>query len=314
MTFFHAFSGVFSLLLVVALGFFLGRAGWFPMEVRKLLPKLVTNVSLPPFLACTIISSFERGSLVHMLKGPLMPLLAMCMLFVGAYLIARIIGVQKKHFGLFCVCVSNPNTIFIGIPVNQALFGPESLQYVLLYYFASTFFFWTVGNYFISRDGQERGAGSKAEKYRFQWKNLISAPILGFICGVTIVFLDLEVPGFLFRSCMIVGEMTTPLALIFIGITIEGIGLRNLRIGKDVVAALIGRMVLSPLLVAILLPFFGLPELMGKVFIIQSSLPVLMAVAILSAYYDTDPDFGSVMVSVSTMLSVITIPIYMILL
>lgn len=310
MVFFHALAGIFSLLLVVLLGYCLARAGWFSPSARKLIPRIVTNISLPPFLACTIISSFERDSLLHMLYGAALPLLAMVMLFIMGYIIAKLMGVAKRHFGLFCACVSNPNTIFIGIPVNMALFGPEALPYVLLYYFASTFFFWTVGNYFISRD-ESRNEGADSA---FHWQKIISPPMYGFLCGILIVCMGWHPPDFLFRSAHIVGELTTPLALVFIGITLHGMDLRHAQIGRDVIIALAGRMVLSPLLMWLLLPLFALPELMGRVFVIQSSLPVLMQVAILSAYYDTDPDYGSLMVSLSTILCAVTIPVYMVLL
>lgn len=310
MTFLHALAGIFSLLIVVGVGFYLSRQGWFAPSFQKLLPRLVTNISLPPFLACTIISSFERDSMLHLLRGALLPLLCLIILFGAAWLFARVMKVDKHHFGLFCACVSNPNTIFIGIPVNFALFGQDSLPYVLIYYFASTLFFWTVGNYFISRD-QSR---SKAPDNAFHWQKIISPPIYGFICGVSIVGLNIPVPDFLFQAARITGEMTTPLALLFIGITLQNMPFSKFHLGRDIVCALVGRMIVSPALIWMLLPFFNLPPLMGKVFIIQSSLPVLMQVAILSAYYDTDPDYGSIMVSLSTILCALTIPVYMTLL
>lgn len=307
MAFLHALAGIFSLLIVVATGFLLARLGWFGQETRRLLPRLVTNVALPPFLACTIISSFQRDSLMHMLYGAVLPFAAMIMLFALAWLAGRAMKVDKRHFGLFCASVSNPNTIFIGIPANMALFGPDALPYVLLYYFASTFFFWTVGNYFISRDKSRDQARDSA----FHWQKIISPPMYGFLCGLGCVCLDFTPPGFLFQAARIIGEMTTPLALLFIGMTLEAMPLAKLRLSRDTGCALFGRMVVSPLLMWLLLPMFSLPPLMGKVFVIQSSLPVLMQVAILSAYYNTDPDYGSIMVSLSTILCAITIPIWM---
>lgn len=307
MVFLNALAGIFGLLLIVSVGWLLGRLGWFSPSSRQLLPRLVTNISLPPFLACTIIGSFSRESLMPMLHGIALPLLAMLLLFVGAYLVARLIHVQRRRFGIFCVCVSNPNTIFIGIPVNMALFGAASTPYVLLYYFPSTFFFWTIGNYFISRDASRTSARNSA----FQWQKIFAPPMYGFVCGLLCICLDFRPPDFLFQSAKMIGDLTTPLALIFIGLTLESMPLARLRFSLDIVLPLIGRLVVSPILVWSLLPLFGLPALMGKVFVIQSSLPVLMQVAILSAYYDTDPEYGSIMVCLSTILCAITVPLYM---
>lgn len=310
MVFLHAFGGVFSLLLIVALGYLLARMGWFPEPVRKLLPKLVTNVSLPPFLACVIIENFKRESLPILLYSSLLPLLSMFILFFMGYIAGKLLRVDKRRFGLFCASISNPNTIFIGIPVNLALFGPEAVPCVLLYYFPSTFFFWTVGNYFISRDQSANPAANSA----FGWQKIISPPMYGFLGGLALVCFNIPVPDCLFQAGRITGEMTTPLALIFIGITLQSMKLASVRLSRDIVVALIGRMVASPLLMWLLLPFFSLPALVGNVFIIQSALPVLMQVAILSAYYDTDPDYGSIMVCLSTILCVFTVPVYMALL
>ena len=316
----QAFGGVLSLLLVVGVGYALAALGWFPPPVRSLLPRLVTNVALPPFLMCTILRSFGREDLAHMLQGALLPLVCMVIMYALALGVGRAAGVDRRHFGLFCACVSNPNTIFIGIPVNMALFGEGAVPYVLLYYFASTSFFWTVGNYAISRDERAPGAapqGTPGQQGRPGGKRrraLVSAPVFGFLAGISLALLNVEPPGFILAAARQVGDLTTPLALIYIGVTLHEMDLRRLRLTRDMALALVGRMVASPLLVWALLPFFGLPELMGKVFVMQASLPVLMQVAILSGYYNTDPEFGSIMVSLSTLACAVTIPLYMALL
>lgn len=311
MTFLQALGSVFSLLLLVLTAFILSARKYFPADMVKFLPSFITNVSLPPFLACTIIKSLQKDSLNDLLYGTLAPFILMFFLFILAFIVAKICQVPKKHFGLFCACVSNPNTIFIGIPVNIALFGEASLTYVLIYYFASTSFFWTVGNYFISRDesAEIRDEGQKVKNSNY--RKIVSSPILGFLCGLIIIVFHIPVPAFIMQGASLLGQLTTPLALIFIGITLQQINWRSFHLSRDLVLALLGRMVLSPLLMMALLQVIQLPTLMGNVFIIQSSLPVLLQVAILSAYYKTDPQFGSIMVAISTLCCAITIPIYM---
>lgn len=311
MEFLRAFGGVFSLIIVVMLGWYLARKGWFPPVSRKMLPKLITNVCLPPFLACTIIGTASQEELPHMFAGALLPFIVMAILFGGAWIFARMIRVKQNHFGLFCACFSNPNSIFIGIPVNQALFGPQALPYVLVYYFASTIFFWTVGNYCISRDLRESPEIAR-QPGGIHWQQILSPPMLGVLCGIGILSTGWKIPDFLWRPATLVGDMSTPLALIFIGITLQEIGLR--KPDRDMIWALTGRMLISPSLMLFCVSLVSLPELMGKVFVLQSSLPVLMQVAILSAYYGTDAKFGAMMVALSTILSVITIPLWMTLL
>lgn len=304
MAFLNALGGVASLLIIVALGFVLNRRGWFPPPSKKLIPRLVTNVALPPFLATTIMSRLDRAQLSELLFGALLPMLAMILLFVIAFAYAKITRVPRTRTGVFCVCVSNPNTIFIGIPVNLALFGPDSIPYVLVYYFASTIFFWTVGNYFISRDSADKAVS-------LRWENIISPPLIGFIVGLCSVILNLPWPRFILSSASMIGELTTPLALLYVGAILADAG--KIRIGKDLIAATTGRLAVSPCLLFLLSPLFDLSKFALDVFVVQSALPVILQVAILSGYYNADSEFGSEMVAATTICSAATIPLLMIL-
>lgn len=310
MSFFNALGGVFSLLLLVGLGYGLAARGWFSADAEALLPKLVTNVALPPFLMGTIIKSFTHDNLLHLVASSFLPLGGLCFVFLAAMIMGKLFHVERKHFGLFCACISNSNTIFIGIPVNLALFGKDAVHYALLYYFGSTFFFWTVGHFAVSKDR----INENAAKFDFFLilRRLFSPPLLGFFIGLLFVFFDVYPSEFLLDTIGYIGNMTTPLALMYVGISLQRINFRSIKISKDVWIALFGRLVLSPFIFFLWLSHFHIHDLMQKVFIIQSSLPVLTQAAILSAFYKTDSEFGSLMVSLSTVFSAITIPIYMI--
>ena len=234
------------------------------------------------------------------------------------------IGIRKGAVGMVHLysqevqerCVTLGLTTHAKIKRNALIFKavcvPGYIAYVLLYYFASTIFFWTVGNYAISSDGC--GDGRERTRLCDNIRHIFSPPMLGFLTGLALVMFKVDLPRFLLDAAKYLGNLTTPLALLFIGVTLQTMDLRRLKLDRDLVLALVGRLVVSPLVVLLLVPLFPIPELMGKVFIMQASLPVLMQAAILSAYYRTDPEFGALMVSLSTLLSALTIPIYMTLL
>ena len=311
MAFVHAMGGVFGLILMGMVGYVLAGKGWFGPETRILLPRLITYVALPPYLMSTIMRAFRRDGLLDFIQGALLPLAAVALTFVLAIIIGRIARVQRQHFGLFCASVANSNTIFVGIPVNLALFGEEAVPYVLLYYFASTVFFWTVGQYAITRDIEGE---ARLIPLRTRVMQIFSPPLLGFLTGLLLILCNVELPFFIQDAARYLGNMTTPLALIFIGITMHDMGLRGITITRDLALALSGRILLGPLVMFTLLTFFPVGGLMGKVFIMQSSLPVMAQTAILSAYYHTDAEFGAKAVTMSTLLCIFTVPLYMTLL
>lgn len=242
MVFLHALQGILSLQIIVSIAYVLARKGWFSPETQILLPRLVTTVALPSYLFYTITHSFGRDDLVHLIYGSIFPLFSILLTFAVALLVAKITRVERRHFGLFCASFTTSNTVFIGLPVNLALFGDAAAPYVLLYFFANTTFFWSIG-----------------------------------IC-------------------------------------LYKMDLRHLHLSRDLVLALLGKLVICPLILAGMLHFVELPELMEKVFIIQAGLPCMMQISILGAVYKTDAPFGALLVSLSTVLSVITIPVAMTLL
>ena len=181
--------GMFRLVPILAgvvVGYVLAGKGWFGPETRILLPRLITYVALPPYLMSTIMRAFRRDGLLDFIQGALLPLAAVALTFVLAIIIGRIARVQRQHFGLFCASVSNSNTVFVGIPVNLALFGETSVPYVLLYYAASTVFFWTVGQYSITCDITDNTC---CIPLRTRLLQVFSPPLLGFLTGIGLILL-----------------------------------------------------------------------------------------------------------------------------
>ena len=276
MVFLHALQGILSLQIIVSIAYVLARKGWFSPETQILLPRLVTTVALPSYLFYTITHSFGRDDLVHLIYGSIFPLFSILLTFAVALLVAKITRVERRHFGLFCASFTTSNTVFIGLPDNEAL----------------------------------RGSATLLDNVR----HIFSPPMLGFLAGLAMTLLGLRLPEFVQEALRYMGNLTTPLALIFIGICLYKMDLRHLHLSRDLVLALLGKLVICPLILAGMLHFVELPELMEKVFIIQAGLPCMMQISILGAVYKTDAPFGALLVSLSTVLSVITIPVAMTLL
>ena len=302
----NALEGVFALVTLGTIGYIIAALQWAGNETRILLPRIITNISLPPYLMYTIMKHFQRDRIIELLHGILPPLISVAITFVLALCIAKIFRVQRVHFGLFCACIANSNTIFIGIPVNIAIFGESAMPYVLLYYMASTVFFWTIGQYSILTDSKNKSIISYKN---ITFSKIISPPLMGFITGVIFTAIGVELPDFAENVIQNLGSMTTPLAMIFIGISMYDIGLRNINVNKDIVLVIIGRMLLAPMIMFFISKLFNLQNSMSHVFIVQSSLPVMMQAAILSAYYNADSHFGSQAVAYTTILSIVFIPI-----
>jgi predicted permease len=299
-----------GLYIVGLLGFFLAKSGFLGFETKKIFPKLVSQVALPPYIFMEVVTSFNRSELISLIYGTIVPMISILVVFFCGLLYCKIRKVPKSRMGVIGVGFCTSNTIFIGLPVNVALFGEKALPFVLLYFFTNTTFFWTLGNYTLSLNDEK-----PPEKFRglLALKSLLSPPLIGFLLGILIVVTEYNTPIVILDSSRLVGSLTTPLALLFIGITMASCSLSSLKPDLDLIAILFGRFVLSPLCVLILykLLFTTVNPLMIKVFLIQSSLPAATNLALMASYHGGDSTFASVVVSLSTLLSLITIPIFM---
>ena len=304
----HAVQSVLTLFILGGAGYVLARAGWFSADSKALLPRLVTLVALPPYMIYNITGSMTRQELLDMFYGSAVPFISIFSVFGLSLFLARLIKPKPGRRGIFCTSFAASNTVFIGLPVNVALFGSEALPYVLLYYFANTLFFWTVGNYMLAADGK----GPKPAIVSLSsLKQVFSPPLLGLFTGVGLVLAGLKLPPFLNSAAMHLGSLTTPLALMIIGITLQSMKLRQIKLDRDLLLIFFGRFILSPLSIILLSRLFPMPELMFKVFVMQASLPVVVSVGLLSSYYKSDVEFGTVAVSATTLAAMLTIPVYM---
>jgi predicted permease len=130
---------------------------------------------------------------------------------------------------------------------------------------------------------------------------------------MTLVFVDLTPPKFFLSAASAVGAMNTPLAIMYIGMGFHGLSLSSLRPLKEIFAVLSGRFFVCPAITLAFCLWAQVPTLTAQVFVTQASLPVLAAAAIMAGYYKSDPSYASVLVSLSTVLSLLTIPIIRIL-
>lgn len=307
--FLRSISGILVILGMILVGFVVGEKGWFDDKSRGLLAKLVTQVALPCYMLYTITQRFTAADLLKMLPALRFPALSMVILLGIATVVARIFAVRQDRRGLFISMFFNSNTIFVGLPINQALFGDASIPYVLIYYMCNTTFFWTLGTYLIQRDGE----GEAQFDLKTSLKKVFSPPLMGFLLGLVLVMLQIKLPAFLASDLQYLGNLTTPLSMIFIGLSVSHVGVKQLVLGKDQLLILLGRFLVAPLLMASIVYWMPLPNLMKQVFIIQSAMPVMTNAPVVARLYGADSNYASVMVTETTLATMVVIPILMLL-
>lgn len=195
-----ALEGIFSIVFIIGIGFVLSRRGWFDEYSSALIARLVTAVSLPLYMIVSISKNFDHNKLVAMAPDLLLPICSMLLAFGVGKIAAHVFKIKKERRGIFCTNFFIANTMFIGLPVNLALFGEKSIPAVMLYYMVNTTFFWTLGVHNIVQDTLSDTKNKAVFFSPAALKKIFSPPLAGFIVGIILVLLDCRLPSFLMNS------------------------------------------------------------------------------------------------------------------
>lgn len=304
----QALEGIFTIVFVVGLGYALNKKGWFDEGSSALIARLVTSVSLPLYMITSLTKNFTLEKLMLLAPDMLLPVGSMLLAMTAGVALAKLLKVRRGRRGVFITNFFIANTMFIGLPVNLALFGDKSIPSVMLYYMVNLIFFWTLGvrNIVADATGVHEGIFS-----RTVLKKLWSPPLMGFAAAILLIVLNVQPPKFLLRGFQYVGNLTTPLSLIFIGIEISRINLREFNFERDIVGGLFGRFLVSPLCVLALTPFISVAPISVKVFTMQAAMPAMTQMAIVAKQYGADSKYAAALSFITILFGLLVIPIYM---
>ena len=310
MIFLTAVESVLSIVLIIALGFYLRNKGWFADSFAGNISKLIMNIALSASIFVSVLTYLTRDKLMALSDGLIYGALSIVFGYLIAWLMVKVLKVRRGRRGVFINTIVNANTIFIGLPLNIALFGEASMPYFLVYYVLNTVSTWAFGAFRIANDSTEP---QPAHRQQFNWKKLLPAPLLGFLVALVFLLADIPVPSFIHSTLGYVGSIVTPLSLLYIGITLADAGLKSIRFDKDTIAALLGKFVLAPLIMVALIAaghsILPLPSLEAKTLIVQSSVSALAVLPILANEAKGDVRFATNVVTTSTILFMIVVPL-----
>lgn len=291
------------------MGYLLTYKQWFSNRSADVFAKLVLNIALPCNMFLNITESFSREQFLSLFSGVLIPILSMSLTFAFSILYGKIMRVKKGHRGTFATMFTCSNTIFIGLPINLAIFGEASVPYVLLYYIVNTSIFWTIGVYMLAHDSPHIEEAKVSFHPMAALKKVFSPALLGFIIGLVWLLAGLPTPDAVASLLRYLGNLTTPLSMFVIGIIVYFTGIRNLKLTKDIAGVLLGRYLISPLIVWLIGQFIHVPEMMLQVFIVQSAMPIQNSVTILARNYGIDQKFSAGALAYSVLIYLVYIPI-----
>ena len=276
----------FIMFILMILGLILSKTGLLTEHGSK----DMANILLYAVIPCVIIRSYITDFTMEKLYGLLM--LAIAVSYI-------IYGMRKPidNFGTaFC------NAGFIGIPLVTAVFGNEAAFYVASFASILNLLQWTYGIVIITR-----------RKDMINIKKVFVNPVtISLVIGLFLFITGIKLPGVINSTMAGVAALNTPAAMIVLGYYLSCVRIRDLLFNPSLYLASFVRLIIIPLLT--LLVLYIIPAghgQIGMITLIAAATPVGTSTAIFAQKFGQDYERAVCMVCLSTLFSIITMPVVM---
>lgn len=291
------FWQVVTLFLLMAFGVAGGKSGL----INENGSKVMSNISLYFVTPCLIINSFNIDYDPAKLKGLLICLLASFLIHAVTILAVELIfkgNKQKRTSVLRFACVFS-NAAYMGIPLQQAVLGEDGVFYGSVYVAMFNITLWTYG--VVCSTGDIKAISGK--------KLILNPGIIGVIIGLLLFILPVELPTVAGTVLSNMAALNTPLAMMIIGFYLAQSNLLAAFRDKAVYAVSFIRLIAVPLAALGVLYICGVKGPVFVSLVTAASAPVAAATSIFATRFDNDIDLSVNLVTFTTILSIITMPL-----
>ena len=279
--------------LLMAVGIYLSRKGFLSPQGTKDLGAILLRIIIPCVIVKSYITTYSRERLLELALSAGLALVA----FILAMGIAYMVYGKRRRIENFASAFCNAG--FIGIPLAQAVIGDEGVFYMAASVALLNLFQWTYGVYIMTDRRDSISAKTIA-------KNPV---VIAIVIGIALFLSRLPVPGIVTSTLGYIAGMNTPVAMILMGTYMAKLPWRKL-LDKRAYGCVLFRLVIIPAVV--LLVFWALPISNQNVALaayLAAATPVGANICVFAQQYDCDYEFSVVTVCLSTVLSIVTVPL-----
>ena len=291
-----------TLFAIVIVGYGAGKLGYLGGDFDRQLSRLVINLTCPAL----ILSSAMTGELPdrqYILPLLLISVVTYAVLTGVAFFLPRYLTKQKADEGAIGFALMFGNVGFMGYPVVASIFGHEAVFYAAVLNVVNTFVVFTIGTILIT-------GKNEVEDSRFQKKVLYSTPMLAAYLTMLIVILRIDnIPAWVSQPLTMIGNITVPAALLIIGSSMSNLSIRSLLGNRSVYATALFRLALLPIGVYYLCSLLGFSHFVVSINTVVIAMPVATYGTILCLKYHKDTTVMTEATFITTLLSMVTIPL-----
>ncbi|MCR4706937.1 MAG: AEC family transporter [Clostridiales bacterium] len=282
--------------LYLLVGAILSRGGYVREEGREGMIALLIRVVMP----CSVLSPFLSGIAPEHLSEGAMAMAISAAYCLGSWGIGNLLW-RREPAGRREVLIFStmlPNLGNAGLPINSLVFGAPGVFYTSMQMTSSTVIAWTAGPAIYGRRGKP------AEILRAV---LLNPNVVAVFLGFFFILTGLRLPGIVTRAVSGFAGMTAPLSMALIGAALSQVHVKEL-LRADLLLLCAVRLAVLPVAAMVIMRLLGVPETLLRVSTVLVAMPVANYTAIQAEMYGGDHHLASAIIFLTTLLSLVTVP------
>ena len=284
--------------VLMSVGYVLRKNGTVTKEGRSVLTDLIINVILPCNIITAFCIDFDRKILISGMQVLVISVvLQLFCTFLAAFAYRKLDKKKRMVLQYATVC---SNAGFLGNPIAEGLYGFMGLLYASIYLIPQRIVMWSAGVSYFTESPSKRDVIKKVLKHPC---------IIAVEIGIIMMLTGFRFPEFLQRSVKSLGGCSTAITMLFIGTVLADAGLHNLLSRMTVLFSVV-RLILLPFAVAAGCYLFHVGGTAAGLSVVLAAMPAGSTTAILAAKYHGDEVFATQCVVITTVLSMIILPVW----
>ncbi|SET52427.1 hypothetical protein SAMN05660297_02665 [Natronincola peptidivorans] len=302
---------VLILFSLIGVGYLCKKLKIISNNMNNDISSLLVYVSLPALIIVSISSFVFSDTLFEV--GAKLLVISFGLNFVYivfSYLFTKFLGVEGTTKDVFQFALIFPNSGFIGFPIAYVVFGEIGVFYMAIVNMMSDVFLWTFGVRLLQRSSITSMKPSKGTHHVSLLSQMMNPCIVAVFIGFGLFLTSTKLPLVIYNSLDLLGSITTPLSMIFIGSMLGDLKVNQIFNDVKIILCCFIRLLILPFIIWGILKLFNLDEMLLQILVIATALPVAVGMSIVAAKYENDHYLASKVVFISTLFSIVTIPFF----
>ena len=290
------------LFLVMLVGFLAYKKNYINDNASKKLSSIVVNIANPALILSSVLSMDNTITGKDLITTVILAIAVFAGLLIISIFIPIIFRVEKQSAGAYQVMTVFSNIGFMGFPIISSVYGSSALLYATLFLIPYNILIYTYGIHTMK-------AGKKEGKEKLKIGQILNIGVIACILAILLFIFHVKLPEFLGSVITMLSNLTAPLSIMVIGASMAVIDWKKLLSDYRLLLFSLFKLFVLPIIGTLIVKQVISNEVICGVTMVMLATPVGSMTAMLAQEYNGDYELASKGVMLSTLLSVVTLPI-----